>query len=263
MADKKGRNGSGLVRMIIIIALLAVIAYCLYNIVPYVWSNLKEKNAYDQMSQEYTQADPEFSDEDWWYTDVQIDVAGLKAKYPDVVGWIRFDHPDDTIRINYPILYSGDDDTYLHRDLDNHYSYPGCIFLEGGNKPDFSDQNSIVYGHNMRNGTMFGTLKHFSEDGIYESNRFFTVYTAKKAYRYQVFSCFTTDSRSNIYTIGFGQDAVYQDYLNDLADLSEIHTGIVPSSDQKIILLSTCRGAGTDYRYVVCGVCEDEHDYPV
>lgn len=263
MARRANRRRSP-ARIIVVIILLAVIAFCLYKTVPYYWNNLKEKNAFDQMSQDYTNAsDPDEENENWWYTDVDIDVAGLKSTYPDVVGWIRFDHPEDTILIDYPILYSGDDDTYLHRNMKKEYSYPGCIFLEGENQPDFKDMNSIVYGHNMRNGTMFGTLKRFQEDGTYEDNQFFTIYTENMAYRYQIFSYFTTDSMSEVYQIGYGEDEIYQSYLNDLVRRSSADTGITPSMDQKIVLLSTCKGSGTDYRFVVCGVCVASHAYPV
>lgn len=263
MAGKRERKGPGPVRVVIIVILVAIIAFCLYKIVPYVWNNLMERNAFEEMSQEYTNIDTDGTNEDWWFTDVDVDVAGLQAKYPDVVGWIRFDHPEETIQIDYPILYSGDDDEYLHKDMDKKYSYPGCVFLEGANKPDFSDLSNIVYGHNMRNGTMFGTLKHYSEDGVYEANDYFTVYTANKAYRYQIFSYFTTKSNSDVYVIGFVQDEAYQQYIENLVGRSQIDTGVVPTINQQIMVLSTCKGSGTDYRFVVCGVCVDEHDYPV
>lgn len=251
-------------RIVVIIILLAIIAFCLYKVVPYVWNNLKEKNTFEQMSQDYTSADQADTDrDDWWYTDVDVDVAGLQSAYPDVAGWIRFDQPQDTILVDYPILYSGDDDTYLHRNMKKEYSYPGCIFLEGENSPDFSDMSSLIYGHNMRNGTMFGTLKHFQENGVYDANAYFTIYTKDMAYRYHIFSCFTTGSSSDVYMVGFEADETYQAYINDLVNRSVIDTGIVPASDQKIVLLSTCKGSGTDYRFVVCGVCEASHAYPV
>ncbi len=251
----------GPVRVIIIIVLIAIIAYCLYQVLPYVLNNLKEKNAFDQISQEYTNVGDN-RDENWWYTDVDIDVAGLQSQYPDVIGWIRFDEPEETILIDYPILYSGDDDTYLHRDMDKKSSYPGCIFLEGENNPALTDTSSIIYGHNMRNGTMFGTLKYYQDDGVYDANQYFTIYTKDMAYRYHIFSYFTTGSNSDVYMVGFEPDEIYQNYLTDLVNRSVIDTGIVPTIDQKIVLLSTCKGSGTDYRFVVCGVCEASHAYP-
>lgn len=249
------------VRIVVIIVLLAIIAYCLYQVLPYVWNNLKEKNAFEQMSQDYTNVGDQ-SDENWWYTDVDVDVAGLKSQYPDVIGWIRFDDPKDTILIDYPILYSGDDDTYLHKDMDKNYSYPGCVFLEGQNNPNLTDTSSIIYGHNMRNETMFGSLKHYQEDGVYDANAYFTIYTESMAYRYHIFSYFTTNSNSDVYMVGFEPDEIYQKYLTDLVNRSVIDTGVVPSIDQKIVLLSTCKGRGTDYRFIVCGVCEESHTYP-
>ena len=153
---------------------------------------------------------------------------------------------------------------YLKHNFYKEKDKNGTLFLDGRSDylPGERDDNLIIYGHNMRNGTMFGSLKHFEEDGVYDANQYFTIYTEDMAYRYHVFSYFTTKYNSDVYRIGFGPDEVYQDYLNDLVSRSVIETGIVPSTDQKIVLLSTCKGSGTDYRFIVCGVCEASHAYP-
>ena len=84
----------------------------------------------------------------------------MKAENPDVIGWIRFDNQDE-LGINYPILYSGDNQKYLRTDLHGNSHIAGCIFLEGLNKSDFSDYYNIIYGHNMNDGSMFGSLKKY------------------------------------------------------------------------------------------------------
>ena len=76
----------------------------------------------------------------------------MKQINPDVVGWIYFENDD----LSYPVLYSGDNDKYLRTTIDGSDATAGAIFIEGGNSPDFQDQNTIVYGHNMRNLSMFG-----------------------------------------------------------------------------------------------------------
>ena len=88
------------------------------------------------------------------------------------MAWLRFDNYND-VHISYPVLYSGDDETYLRSDIYGNYHIAGCIFLEGMNQPDFSDYHSIIYGHNMRNTTMFGDLKRYKNDeGFYENNQY-------------------------------------------------------------------------------------------
>ncbi len=92
-------------------------------------------------------------------TDVKVEFDKLKAENSDVIGWIRFDNQDE-LGINYPILYSGDNQKYLRTDLHGNSHIAECIFLEGLNKSDFSDYYNIIYGHNMNDGSMFGSLKN-------------------------------------------------------------------------------------------------------
>ena len=93
----------------------------------------------------------------------------MKAENPDVIGWIRFDNQDE-LGINYPILYSGDNQKYLRTDLHGNSHIAECIFLEGLNKSDFSDYYNIIYGHNMKNNTMFGSLPKYSKQEYYEEH---------------------------------------------------------------------------------------------
>ena len=110
-------------------------------------------NKYAKIGRGYTT-----EEKDWWATDVKVEFDKLKAENPDVIGWIRFDNQDE-FGINYPILYSGDNEKYLRTDLYGNSHIAGCIFLEGLNKSDFSDYYNIIYGHNMNDGSMFGSLK--------------------------------------------------------------------------------------------------------
>ena len=109
---------------------------------------------------------------DWWATDVKVEFDKMKAENPDVIGWIRFDNQDE-LGINYPILYSGDNQKYLRTDLHGNSHIAECIFLEGLNKSDFSDYYNIIYGHNMNDGSMFGSLKKYKEEGFWKKNQYF------------------------------------------------------------------------------------------
>lgn len=130
---------------------------------PYIdrWKSARD---YDKLAEEYVNDESELDDgkqkkKDWWATDVKVEFDKLKAENPDVIGWIRFDNQDE-LGINYPILYSGDNEKYLRTDLYGNSHIAGCIFLEGLNKSDFSDYYNIIYGHNMNDGSMFGSLKN-------------------------------------------------------------------------------------------------------
>ena len=181
----------------------------------------------------------------------------IEKENPDIMAWLRFDNFDD-VHISYPVLYSGDDSKYLRSDIYGNYHIAGCIFLEGLNNPDFSDYHSIIYGHNMRNTTMFGDLKRYKNDeGFYEKNQFFNVYTADKVYRYQIFSYYDVDEDSDIYTVGYGADDSWQAMIDKMVASSVKDTGIHPTKEDKVVTLSTCSKAGETKRFVVHGVLVD------
>lgn len=126
-----------------------------------------------------------------WYKRISVDFDGLNTINEDVVGWLFFENED----ISYPILYSGDDEYYLHHTLYKNTSTSASIFVEGVNNPDMQDDVTIIYGHNMKNSSMFGKLRRYKEDeDYYDDHQYFQVLTEDgKAYRYRVFSYFDID----------------------------------------------------------------------
>lgn len=172
----------------------------------------------------------------------------LADKYPDVVGWIKFDDLD----IDYPIMQGGTDFEYLHTDYTGESAQAGSIFLESNNTPDMSDAHSIIYGHNMRNGSMFGRLKNYKKDGVFEQNRSFRIYTLDTVYRYDVFAYYDIPAESSLYNVDYTHGASFANFVNDMIVRSVKETGIKPTGDDDIVTLSTCSAKG--YRFVVHGV---------
>ena len=114
----------------------------------------------------------------------------------------QIDHQDE-LGINYPIVYSGDNEKYLRKDIHGNEHIAGSIFLEGLNQSDFSDLYNIIYGHNMNNGIMFGSLKKYKDEGFWKKNQYFTIYTESTAYRYQIFSYEDAAGGGNVYKVGY------------------------------------------------------------
>ncbi len=245
--------------IIIVVILVAIIAFCLYKIVPYYLNNAKSKQTYQEISEEYTKTTNK-KGKKTWYNVIDPDLKRLQKKYPDVIAWLHFDNQKDH-PISYPIMYSGDDAAYLRHDINKVYSIAGSIFLEGRNNPDFSDPSSIVYGHLMNNDTMFGSLKKYKEDGHYKNNQYFTIFLADKAMHYHVFSYFVTNNTGDVYQIGFAPDDQFGEYLDMLTKNSMIDTEIKPTIDDKIVILSTCNRFHSRERLVVCGVMEETHSF--
>ena len=172
-AENPKKKKGGKLTLVIIVIALAVMAFALFKITQIYKDYQESEQTFEKLEETYV-VNPDGSSvtEDDWNDDTRIQFDALKKENPDIMAWLRFDNFDD-VHISYPVLYSGDDSKYLRSDIYGNYHIAGCIFLEGLNNPDFSDYHSIIYGHNMRNTTMFGDLKRYKNDeGFYEKNQF-------------------------------------------------------------------------------------------
>lgn len=206
----------------------------------------KSNNLYNNVASKYSTT----SSSQNWEDMINVDVAALQKINPEVVGWIYVEGTD----ISYPIMYSGDDDKYLHSTLVGEYAKAGSIFLEGYNLPDFSDSHNIIYGHNMRNLSMFGSLKFYkSEENYLNDHKYFQVITADSKMRFEIFSYFDTEAASWVYAVPYSDSELFQDYISELKRHSykNIDSKEVTSSD-KVVTLSTCSSSGR--RFTVHGV---------
>lgn len=186
------------------------------------------------------------------YMESPVDFAGLKAINKDVIGWLNVEALD----ISYPMVRGTDNDYYLHRTFKKEDNFAGSIFMDYLNNPNLKDQNTIIYGHNMKNGSMFGTLKQFREEGVFEKSRYFWIYTPTMNYKYEIFSCHEVGAVSNTYQISFAKDKEFQDYLDEAVEHSVVKGTAKATSKDRIVTLSTCTGNEAT-RFVVQGVLVD------
>lgn len=233
-------------------------AVSLVMLIPAVLERKQSNDTYEALEAEYVKSESTDLESGWWYDEVTVDIRALQEINPDVIGWIRFDSSEMP---SYPILYSGDDETYLRTDIYGNETTAGCIFLEGANNPDMNDYHTIIYGHNMRNLSMFGSLKNYKKEGFYEGHPCFTIYTDTMAYRYQIFSYRDVPETHQVYTIGFGPDENYQNFIDELQRHSYEDTGVTVTKDDRIVTLSTCSTEGK--RFVVHAVRVDKHEMSV
>ena len=169
----------------------------------------------------------------------------LQQENADVIGWIRFDNLD----VSYPVMQCEDNEFYLKHTFKKESNPAGSIFREAANTRDFEDCHTILYGHNMKNLSMFGILKKYKTENFYEENPYFTIYTTEHVYRYQIFAYYDIAMDADLYTIGFKPDEVFQDFVEKMRRRSYYDTGVDVNEKDKVLTLSTCSTKGN--RFVV------------
>lgn len=167
-----------------------------------------------------------------------IDFDSLLAINTDVIGWIEMEALD----ISYPIAQGGDNNYYLHRTIQKTDNFAGSIFLDFQNHSNFGDRNSVIYGHNMKNGSMFGTLRKYCEQDTWDKSRYFWIYTPDYIYKYEIFSCAEVDKYSDDYQITFSSREEFEAFLERAKGQSAIQNDTEVGYDDTIITLSTCTG---------------------
>lgn len=172
-------------------------------------------------------------------------VRGLQEQNEDVTGWISFDELD----LSYPVMHGEDNTYYLTHTFSGEKNSAGSIFMEAANAPDFEDSHTVIYGHNMKNLSMFGQLRNYRTRDFYEEHEFFTIYTENQIFRYQIFACYDIEESGEIYAIGFGPDEKFVSFLEGMKERSYFDTGVEVTAEDKVITLSTCSAKGK--RFVV------------
>lgn len=185
-----------------------------------------------------------------------INFDKLREINPDIYAWINIPNT----MVNYPVAqYPGDDDSfYLSHNMYGEYSFAGCIYTEKCNKKDFSDPNTVLYGHNMLNGTMFRGLHDFRDKAFFDENPYIYITTADRVLTYEIFSAYEYDDRHLMYSFDFNNKEVFKKYLEYAANPTRAMMyntrNIKVTADDKIITLSTCLGDVDTSRYLVQGV---------
>ena len=184
------------------------------------------------------------------FDNIKVDYASLKKQNSDYIGWIHLG-----TGASYPIVQGKTIDDYLRVSFKKTKSTGGCIMLHPNNAPDFSDRNSVIYGHNMRNGTMFGQNKRYTDLNYLRLHPYFWIHVEDGYYVYQIFSCVITSDMTEVYRTGMVTDKHMAEYLEAVKPMAKYWLDEVKVTDSdSIVSLSTCYGApGTSVRMVLQG----------
>lgn len=191
-----------------------------------------------------------------------IDFNALREENADIYAWIYVPGTN----VDYPVLqHPTDDSFYLSHNLDGSAGYPSCIYSESLNSKDFTDPNTVLYGHNMDNGTMFGSLHNFEDEQNFEGNHYIFIYTPEKTYVYQIFAAYEYPAIHLLYNFDLSDPEVYTEYLEQIYEVTgrvaNIRQDICVNAGQRIITLSTCtRDHENSLRYLVQGVLLNDEE---
>lgn len=176
----------------------------------------------------------------------KINFSYLKKVNSDIVGWIYIPHT----AVDYPILHGSYDGEYLHHNYMKRYSFAGSIFEESVNRTDFSDPNTIIYGHNMKNGSMFAGIRRYTRQQFMDSHPFVYVYLPDGSLNiYSVFSSSVIRTDSPMYQT----DIDYGTYIKKIRAIEKTKESIDEKTKSPLLMLSTCSAANSIYRTVVYG----------
>lgn len=181
-----------------------------------------------------------------------VDFEALRAENGDIAGWL---YCGDT-KIDYPVMYSEEEGKYLHTRPDGTYAYGGSLFLGSSFSPELSAFCTVIYGHNMKDGSMFGTLRKYRDEEYFLSHPVFYYFSPYGDYMLDVAGVFEVKADSYIYT-GIYTGAQKEQLLYDMREHSFYRTGISCGMDDRYVVLSTCTNETEEGRLVaVCRMTE-------
>ena len=207
-----------------------------------------EEIIYDVWQEAAVADDPHFAEIQ------ETNLEALRKVNTDVLGWIMI--PDT--KLSYPLMPGTEGDYYLERTWEKVSSIAGSIFIENLCSDDLTDFNTVIYGHRMNDGSMFASLKYYSEEEYWAEHPYVYIYDDKGAHRYEIFAAYEATLQGSTYQIGFANDEYKQIFLDNCVGYSVIDTGVTPTILDKVITLSTCTGRGYSSRWVVQARLEGE-----
>lgn len=271
MAKKNGKNG---IWTVLTIVALVVLVVCGVSIARQLIGISQQREMDEQMSniarpsqESGTTADPSATPAPSGDADQpaqsptpvpqEIDFDALHEENEEIIAWITL---DGTV-IDYPVLCRPDDDTYYHtHNVKGQEATAGAIYIQGSyNSTDFSDFHTVVYGHNMRDGSMFAALHKFEDEDFFNEHDTVVIYTPTKRLTYTIFAAYARDDAHLMRKYDYTSTEGRQAFLDEISTHSgNFRSGVELTTDSHILTLSTCIGSADDQRYVVQAVLTEE-----
>lgn len=223
-------------KKVINVVLVVALVISSYKIVIKVGDYIKAHNVYEEVKDIKEDMEKENKN--------IIDLSNINKDYR---GWITIKNTN----IDYPIVQSENNSYYLNKDINKNYLPSGSIFLDFRNQM-FNDKNTVIYGHYMKDKTMFGQLKNYKKEDFFNKNKIISISTPNgDNLKYEIFSVYVTDSEDEYIKTSFENDFEYEYFLNDIINKSIFKPNVNITAKDKIITLSTCSYEFKNARMVI------------
>ena len=244
MEERKSKTKKKQIYTALMLICAAVFFFALYKVVTILMDYKAINDYYDKANEDFVTVEEEDEGQK-----ISVDLQKLIEINDDVVGWI---YMADTV-VSFPILQGPSNDFYLFRDYEKNYLVSGSIFLDSSSSSDFSDSHTIIYGHNMHNGAMFGTLDEFMEPSHRDAHPYIHILTPDgQWHRYEIFSSYVANIDDGTFVLFKESQQEYEKYLALCAQKNLYSNTEPPAGGERILTLSTCTDDSDDYkRYVL------------
>lgn len=180
----------------------------------------------------------------------EIDFDDLMKINDDCIGWIFIEGTE----ISYPVVQGPDNSYYLKHLFNGKWNSSGCIFLDARVSVDMSDRHSIIYGHHMKDGTMFSKLTRYKEQQYFDEHLKAFFITKEETYQVLFFAGYVAKVDDSAWKISFESDTDYEIWIKEIKARSWLNSELCPAVTDRIITLSTCSYEFNNARFVLHGI---------
>ena len=238
---------------ILSIIFLIIIIFTAYKIITTLNTYKVSKETYEKLNEYINTETSILDDTTEVITTKEVDFTSLKKINQDIIAWIYIEGTN----INYPIVQGKDNDYYLNHLITKKTNSSGSIFMDYRNENNFNNKHTIIYGHNMKNGTMFAELAKYKNQEQYNTTSSYKIITPEKSYKVDIISGYVASVKENSWQLEFENDQELNNWLKQTKEKSFFESNITPSLDDKIITLSTCSYEFNNAKFVLVGIQKD------
>lgn len=213
-----------------------------------------------QIQETYVEEDAEVEIDSVELAELPIDFAGLQEINPEIYAWLEV--PDTNI--HYPIVqHKGDDQAYyLTHDIYGEYDQAGSIYTEDYNNLDFQDYHTVLYGHNMKNGSMFHNVRYFADREFFDEHHEMFIYLPDKILKYEIIACYEYDDRHLLNMFDYDDEEGFAAYLEEIMNPRSMYAMVRQEQEvttkDKLLTLSTCVANKPNHRRLLQAVLVEE-----